>query len=611
MRDRVFGIETEYAVIYHPARGERRRPTNLELYQHFEPLLDRHLGSLPRAFSLLRAKPGRFLENGASFHYEATPADFEHGLIEMASPECRDPFSLLRHERAKDLLVERLCGEVNGRLRRLGWRGEVRIGKNNVDSQGHTFGSHESYWVEDALSARQRALLLPLWLGLWALTLPVLAWLVLASAGVVLGGVLLLLLPLLGETLGALGSLLRRLAPAAAAALARAGASLVRLPLRVAGRLRAEPGALARSLGWVEAPLRPLLALHSGLHNRFHFRRFHRSLTAFLATRALLCGAGAFVLDGGVPFRLAQRPPFLQALARIFTTGDRRPLYESRDVFFRPWSALGARRRLHLLLGDANLCDWSSVLRTGTTALVLEAIESGAAEPWPVLARPLEALRAVSADPALAATLPLADGSRATALELQRRYLEGVRRALGARVAEPGGGWRARVLAMWQETLDDLSRDPERLADRVDWIAKRRLLHRDVPDPADWAALAARGPALLADPPPGDAEGRRLRDLAFRALRTDLRYHELGPRGGHRRLLRRGEVRTLASDEEVERALREPPADTRAHGRGRAIREARARSLSGGATWHRVRVGTCHWRWFTDPLAPVATWSLG
>ena len=87
MRERVFGIETEYAVVYHPSRAERvdgRRPTNLVLFQHFERELAGRLASLPRAFSLLRAKPGVFLENGASFHYEATPREFEHGLVEKS-----------------------------------------------------------------------------------------------------------------------------------------------------------------------------------------------------------------------------------------------------------------------------------------------------------------------------------------------------------------------------------------------------------------------------------------------------------------------------------------------------------------------------------------------
>jgi Pup amidohydrolase len=614
MRDRVFGIETEYAVIYHPARGERVRPTNLELYAHFEAALARRVHGLPRAFSLLRAKQGRFLENGATFHYEATPAAFEQGLIEMASPECRDPFTLLRYERAKDLLIEGLALEVNGRLRRLGLAGEVRIGKNNVDSQGHTFGSHESYWVEDRLSRGERLRLLPLWAGAWLLTAPVFAWLAAVTAAVIAAGLALLLLPVLGALGAGLAALVRRPAPRLAEAIAGHSARCASLPARLAERLRADPGALPRALAWVEAPLRPAVALHSALHNRFHFRRFRQHLTAFLVTRTVFAGAGAVAFDASPLFRLAQRPPFLRVLARIFTSGDVRPLYESRDVFFRPWSVLSSRRRLHLLVGDANLCDFAQVLRVGATALVLEAIEAGALEPWPVLADPLGALRALNRDTGLARPLALEGGATATPLEIQRRYLAGAGRVLlrGAGGALPPAPWKARVLAMWEETLALLERDPEALGDRLDWVAKRALVLREAPVAEDRAALEARGAALLAAPSESlDAGDRRLREIAYRVLRADLRYHELGPRGGHRQLVRRGAVRELVSSAQVMRALREPPADTRAHGRGLAIREACERALPGGATWHRVRIGLRTWRWFADPLRPGATWSLG
>jgi len=610
MRERVFGIETEYAVVYTPSRAERvdgRRPTNLALFQLFEPILAGELAGLPRAFSLLRAKPGQFLENGSSFHYEATPRDFEHGLVEIASPECRDPFTLLACERAKDALVEDLCARANTRLARLGFEGEARIGKNNVDSQGHTFGSHESYWIDDPLSPGAKLALAPLWLLLWAVTLPALAWLLFAVLGLILLGVGLALLPLAAGLLSVLAAGVRRVEPRAGAALARAARAALRAPERFADTLAHDPGALVRRLAWVDWPLRPLIALHGIVYNRFHFRRVRSQASAFLVTRNLFCGAGCVRLDGGPLLRLAQRPPYLRSLARIFTQGDDRPLFETRDLFFRPWSAFGRRRRLHLLLGDANLCDWALVLRAGATALVLEAIEELAGAEWPELARPLEALRQVSDDPELARALALADGSAASALEIQRRCLGLVRRAL-AGDARPAL-WKARVVAMWQETLELLAREPGALADRVDWLAKRKLLHEAVPDPADRGALEARGAKLLEAEPRGGDE--RLRRLAWRALRVDLAYHELGPRGEQRKLEAKGAIRRLASDADVARARRDPPADTRAAARARAIREARARGVSGGVTWHRARIGLLAWRFFTDPLSPRDTWRLG
>jgi proteasome accessory factor A len=590
MKDRVFGIETEYAVIYHPGKGERARPTNLALYPRFESALRQRVRSLPRALSLLRTKEGRFLENGASFHYEATPENYEHGLIEMASPECRDPFVLLQFERAKDELIEELATEVNRELTLAGYRGEVRIGKNNVDSQANTFGSHESYWVEDPLPLASRATFLPFWALLWALSLPVLAWLVVAPLAV------LLVTLVVGILLLGCGVILSIARPSAARRMLRWVESTL-------GRLESRPGAVVRRMNRLAAPLFPLLALHSDLYSHFHFRGFRQNLTAFLVTRTVHCGAGAVVLDGGPLLRLAQRPPFVRALARIFPFGEERPIFELRDLFFRPWSAFGTHRRLHLLIGDANLCEWAQALRVGATALVLEAIECGRFQDWPVLRNPLDALDRVNRDLDLTAELELVSGERVTALEVQRRYLRAVRRTL----AEDGGPralWKARVLQMWEETLDLLERDPEALADRVDWIAKRRLLLDEVPDNADREALRRRGAAVLGKGGAPTAADRRLRELAYCLLRADLRYHELSPRGGYRRLERQGEVRRLSDPERVRRARTEPPGDTRAWARGQAIKWAQSHARSGGVAWHRVRLGKFDWRWFMDPLDP-------
>jgi proteasome accessory factor A len=415
----------------------------------------------------------------------------------------------------------------------------------------------------------------------------------------------LLLLPLLASVPALLAPLGAAVRPAAGRALRDSAQTLTRLPRRFFAYAEAHPGALVRRLSVLEAPLHPLLELHARLHRRFHFRPIERGLTAFLVTRTLFAGAGAVSFDGGPLLRLAQRPPHLRALSRIFTSGDERPLYESRDLFFRPWSAFAARRRLHLLLGDANLCDWAQVLRIGSTALVLEAIEADPDGDWPRLADPLAALRELNRDPELRGELALVCGGRRSALALQLDYIARVR-AILARAAEPPADWKVRVLAMWQESLDALERDPEALADRVDWLAKRALLRRDLRESADVEALEARGAELLEATSSPDAETRRLRGLAYRVLRTDLRYHELGPAGGHRRLREQGRIRRLVSDAEVARARREPPGDTRARGRGRAIREAVSGALGGAATWHRVRVGRFDWRWLPDPLEPAA-----
>jgi proteasome accessory factor A len=236
------------------------------------------------------------------------------------------------------------------------------------------------------------------------------------------------------------------------------------------------------------------------------------------------------------------------------------------------------------------------------TALVLEAIEAEPGAGWPVLDDPLEALRQVGADPALRARLRLVGGGEASALEIQRAYLARVAALLGAQTEL--APWKRTALERWRETLDALERDPDSLADRVDWIAKRRLVESEVPDPADRAALERRGRELIGALPE-DPAARRLRALAFRAWRADLRYHELGPRGGFRRLEARGRVRRLSDPEAVRAARTEPPPDTRAWARGQAIKWANAHATPGSAAWDRVRLAKRGSRVLADPLDPL------
>lgn len=596
MKERVFGIETEYAVVYYPARREPQGPTNLSLYPIFERHLRSRMASVPRAMSLLRSKPGRFLANGMSFHYEATPQAFENGLLEIASPECRDPWTLATYETAKDRLAEELRLEVNRELRAFGWRGEVRIFKNNVDSQGHTFGSHESYWIDDPLDGPRLATLAPLWLLTWLATLPVFLWLLGVSLLLALAPLLLVLAPLLAMAFAGLARGIASRLPVLADRLRAGGRFLADLPQRFAARMQADPSEWVRRLAWIEWPFRVAIPIHAALYGSFFFRPVLRGATAFLVTRTLYAGAGS--VDGSAPasLRLSQRSPHMKTVSSIFTSGDRRPLIELRDPFFRPWSAFRRHRRLHLMLGDANLCEWALALRVGTTALVLEAIETDRDASWPELADPLAAFRALSLDPSV--SLALQGGGNATGLEIQRQVLGAVRRTLG----EPEIEWKRQMLSMWQETLDALDRDAEALVGRIDWVTKRALLRREVGEPEDWEALREQDHEWVSHPERLVAP--RLRDLAFRALRTDLRYHDLGPRGDHRKFLERGRVERLSEPAAVDAAMTLAPCDTRAWGRGQAIREAG--DDGGSATWHRVRVGHLlrfDWRFFLDPLA--------
>jgi Pup amidohydrolase len=264
-------------------------------------------------------------------------------------------------------------------------------------------------------------------------------------------------------------------------------------------------------------------------------------LVAFLATRPVFAGAGKVGVERQarpkIAYQLSQRADFCDVEASVDTL-SRRPLVNTRD---EPHADAARYRRLHVICGDANMSEYALALKVGTTALVLSALEQGKL-PAIELAKPVEAARAVSWDLALREALPLKGGGAETALAIQQRYLD------AAATADHGGDAEAAwVLQEWQNTLDGLGRDWRGLADRLDWAAKLVMLEGFI-----------------------EAEGIDWGDEVVKSL--DLAYHDLEPAEGLYHALRDdGRMVGLVSEAEVLRAMREPPAGSRAAVRGLLI----------------------------------------
>jgi len=270
-------------------------------------------------------------------------------------------------------------------------------------------------------------------------------------------------------------------------------------------------------------------------------------LTSFLVTRQVFTGAGRVGLGptGATPgFQLSQRADYIEAEVGLETT-MRRPIVNTRD---EPHADRTRWRRLHLILGDANLLEVATYLRVGTTSLVLWLVEHGSAAALGTiaglrLADPVRDVHVVSRDLSLTARLELADGRRLTALEIQWTYLDVLRSTLLD--VDPA---TAAVLDRWASVLDRLALDPMACAREVEWVAKLRLI-----------------------------DGMRRRDhLAWdnpRLAAMDIQWSDVRPeRGLYHRLLAARAVERLTTDAEVERAVHAPPDDTRAYFRGTVVR---------------------------------------
>ena len=272
------------------------------------------------------------------------------------------------------------------------------------------------------------------------------------------------------------------------------------------------------------------------------------ALLPFLVTRQIYAGAGKVGVetdsrtDPGL-YQLAQRSDFFEVIASVDTM-TRRPLVNTRD---EPHADAARYRRLHIIIGDANLCEWATALKVGALRLVLDLLMAGKA-PRLVLADPVGAVKAISRDPRRRWEVELEDRRPTTAIEIQRAYLERSRQLAAGRDAETD--W---VLREWGFALDALGSDPTRLTGRCDWVTKKWLLD----------AFA-------------EAEGLDWGDPGHRAWlqSQDLEYHNVDPGEGLFLLLERSEggpVFRLSDGAAIDRALVEPPERTRARFRGRAV----------------------------------------
>jgi proteasome accessory factor A len=288
------------------------------------------------------------------------------------------------------------------------------------------------------------------------------------------------------------------------------------------------------------------------------FNRIVTGLIPFFVSRQVVCGAGRVGLgsNGRTPgYQVSQRADFFEAEVGLETT-IRRPIINTRD---EPHAVADKYRRLHVIIGDANLSEVSIFLKMGTTSVVLSMIEHGEV-PDVQLADPVQALQAISHDPSLQQKVPLKDGSMVTGLDLQEIYLQAA--VEHCRRHETDSGQTADVLRRWAAVLDTLRRDPMDAADQLDWVAKLKLLQ----------AYRERDGMEWGDP--------RL-DL------IDLQYADVRPEKGlYHRLAARGRIRRLLSDAQIEAAVGEPPEDTRAYFRGKCIQHFPREVV--GASWDSV-----------------------
>jgi proteasome accessory factor A len=423
MERRIFGIEVEYGVTC-TFRGQRRlSPDEVARY------LFRRVVSWGRSSNV-------FLENGARLYLDVGSHP------EYATPECDSVHSVVTHDKAGERILEGLVEQAEQRLHEEGIAGQIYLFKNNTDSAGNSYGSHENYLV------------------------------------------------------------------------ARFG----------------------------------------------EFQKLADTLIPFLVTRQIFAGAGKVLqTPRGAVYSVSQRAEHIWEGLSSATTRSR-PIINSRD---EPHADAERYRRLHVIVGDSNMSEYTVWLKVATCDLVLRMIEAGTVMRDLTLDNPIRAIREISHDMSCQRRVKLLGGREMSALEIQREYFERVSHFIEHSGSDPETD---RVLAAWGRVLDGLADDPMKLSRECDWVAKYQLL----------------------------SDYRERHDLPLshpRVAMLDLQYHDVNQsRGLYYLLQRRDKVERITDDAAIEEAKDTPPQSTRARLRGEFIRQAKRKRRDFTVDWVHLKL---------------------
>ena len=341
-----------------------------------------------------------------------------------------------------------------------------------------------------------------------------------------------------------------------------------------------------------------------GCHENYLVRRevslkaLGRRLMPFLITRQLISGAGMIhhpnpmAKGEGFPlgYCISQRADHVWEGVSSATTRSR-PIINTRD---EPHADSHRYRRLHVIVGDANMAEPTIALKVGSTLLVLEMIEAEVGLPDMELANDIESIREISRDLTGRVPLKLKDGTTRSALEIQQIVLEHARRWVDQRVETATADGTvlgtsneemARVVDLWGRTLEAIdTQDFSQVDQEIDWVIKKKLLDR----------YQTRGGLELNDP---------------RLAQIDLTYHDIRPgRGLFSVLENRGLIMRWTTDEAITHAVDHAPETTRAHLRGQILKTADKLGAPVTVDWMRHKVNRPEPQVVElgDPFSPVS-----
>ncbi len=312
------------------------------------------------------------------------------------------------------------------------------------------------------------------------------------------------------------------------------------------------------------------------------FTKIADAMLPFLVSRQLITGAGKVQqTPRGAVYCMSQRADHIWEGVSSATTRSR-PIINTRD---EPHADAERYRRLHVIVGDSNMSETTTMLKVGSADLILRMLEAGTVMRDMTLENPIRAIREISHDPTGRRTVRLANGRELSALEIQSEYFEKARDFADRHgLASDPRSVPARVLDLWERVLKAVdTEDLDAIGTEIDWVIKLKLLQRYM-----------------------DRHGMSLKD--HRIAQLDLTYHDISRERGLFYLLeKRGMAERITHEPEVFEAMNVPPATTRAKLRGEFIRRAQERRRDYTVDWVHLKLNDQAQRTVLckDPFASV------
>ncbi|MGA0237491.1 MAG: Pup--protein ligase [Acidimicrobiales bacterium] len=294
---------------------------------------------------------------------------------------------------------------------------------------------------------------------------------------------------------------------------------------------------------------------------RDDFASYAEVLIPFLVSRQIYAGAGKVLQTArGSMYCVSQRAEHIWEGVSSATTRSR-PIINTRD---EPHADAERYRRLHVIVGDSNMSEYTNYLKVGACSLMLRMLE----EPQVVLRdmtleNPIRAIREISHDMTCRRRVRLANGREVSALDIQSEYLN---RALRFAEHHELDAEEKMALDMWEHCLTAIEDDPLTLDKELDWVIKYKLIE----------AYRERHDLALSD---------------ARVSLVDLQYHDVNQkRGLFYRMQQKGMVERIVTDTEIAEAVETPPQTTRARLRGEFIKRAKDRKRDYTVDWVHLKL---------------------